>query len=150
MAKKSAKKKSKWAFRFDEMAELAEKLENMGGDLQKAVDTALKSTHEYITPQLASGIARHDFSGDTAATLEKSPRVEWATPLKARISIGFNLGEGGVPSIFLMWGTPKRKASKMPVDTAFKNSAFGPSVKREVAKLQREAMEAAVEAMKRS
>ena len=144
-----AKKKSKWAFRFDEMAALSERLENMGGDLQKAVDTALKSTHEYITPQLSSGIARHDFSGDTAETLERSPHVVWATPLKAKVSIGFNLKEGGIPSIYLMWGTPKRKASEMPVDIAFRNSAFGPKVKREVAKLQRGALEAAVEALKR-
>ena len=121
----------------------------MGGDLQKACDTALKSTHEYITPQLSSGIARHDLSGQTAGSLERAPHVVWETPLKAKVSIGFNLKEGGVPSIFLMWGTPKRKASKMPVDTAFKNSAFGPKVKREVARLQREALEAAVEAMQR-
>lgn len=148
MAKKG-KKKSKWAFRFDEMAELSEKLERMGGDLQKAVDTALKSTHEHITPQLSAGIARHNFSGDTAETLERAPHVEWVTPLKARVSIGFNLKEGGVPSIFLMWGTPKRRASKMPVDTSFRNAAFGPKVKREVAQLQREALEAAVEALTR-
>ena len=145
-----AKKKSKWAFRFDEMTDLAEKLERMGGDLQKAVDTALKSTHEYITPQLSAGIARHHASGDTAKTLEKTPHVEWVTPLKARVSVGFNLKEGGVPSIYLMWGTPKRKASEMPVDIAFRNAAFGPKVQREVARLQREALEAAVEALKRS
>lgn len=149
MAKKRAKKKSKWAFRFDEMTELAEKLENMGGDLQKACDTALKSTHEYITPNLASNIARHHYSGATERSLEKTPQVEWITPLHARVNVGFNLDKGGLPSVFLMWGTPKRRASKMPVDKMLKKAAFGSGVKREVAKLQREALEAAVEALKR-
>ena len=143
-------KRSKYSFNFKEFEELAYRLEDMGGDLQKACDTALISTHEYITPQLASGIARNSLSGDTGETLERAPHVVWETPLKAVVSIGFNLGAGGVPSIFLMWGTPKRKASQMPVDTAFKNSAFGPKVKREVAKLQREALEAVVESLKRS
>ena len=143
-------KRSKYSLNFKEFEDLAHRLEDMGGDLQKTCDAALVATHEYITPQLASGIARHNLSGNTGKSLENSPHVVWETPTKAKVSIGFNLAEGGVPSIFLMWGTPKRKASEMPVDIAFKNSAFGPKVKREVAKLQREALEAAVEALKRS
>lgn len=142
-------KKSKFAFNFEEMASLAEHIENMGGSLQKACDNALKATHEYITPQLSAGISRHHSSGDTEKSLEKAPRVVWETPLKARVSIGFNLADGGLPSVFLMWGTPKRKASQMPVDTALKNAAFGPKVKREVARLQREVLEAVVQELTR-
>lgn len=142
-------KRSKYSLNFKEFEELAYRIGEMGGNLQEACDKALKDTHEYITPQLSSGIARHDLTGDTGKSLERGPHVVWENPLKAKVSIGFNLEEGGVPSIFLMWGTPKRKAGEMPVDTAFKNAAFGPKVKREVAKLQREALEAVVESLKR-
>lgn len=142
-------KKSKFSFNFKEMQDLAERIENMGGDLQKACDNALRATHEYITPQLSAGIARHHSTGDTEGSLERAPRVEWVTPLKAQVKIGFNLSDGGLPSIFLMWGTPKRKASEMPVDTALKNAAFGPKVKREVARLQREALEAVLQELKK-
>lgn len=135
-------KRSTWAFRFDEMEALAAKIEAAEGSLEAAVEQALQSTHDFITPKLAAGIARHDFSGATKESLDKVPAVKWVTPLKAQVSIGFDLTAGGVPSIFLMWGTPRRKASEMPVDKAFRNSAFGPAVKREAAKLQREAMEA--------
>lgn len=135
-------KKSKWAFNFGEMEALAAKIEKMGGNLEEAVEDALQGTHDLITPKLAAGIARHDYSGRTGKSLDKAPAVTWKSPLVAQVNIGFDLTAGGVPSIFLMWGTPKRKASEMPVDKAFKNAAFGPAVKREVAKLQREALEA--------
>ena len=135
-------KKSKWAFRFDEMEALAAKIEKMGGSLEEAVEDALQGTHDLITPKLAQNIARHTVSGDTEKSLDKAPAVTWKNPLVAQVNIGFDLTSGGVPSIFLMWGTPKRKASEMPVDKKLKNAAFGPSVKREVAKLQREALEA--------
>lgn len=132
-------KKSKMAFNFKEMASLAERLEKLGGDLQKVCDDALKATHDYITPQLSSGIARHVETGVTQRSLEKTPRVVWLNPNKAQINIGFDLEDGGWPSIFLMWGTPK-----MAPDKSLKNAAFGPKVRREVARIQREALEEAV------
>ena len=135
-------KRSKYSFNFEEMEALAAKIEAAGGSLEAAVEKALQETNDFIAPKLAAGIARHDFSGETKGSLDRAPAVTWKTPLKAQVNIGFDLTAGGVPSIFLMWGTPRRKASEMPVDKAFRNAAFGPAVKREVAKLQREAMEA--------
>ncbi len=142
-------KKSKFAFRFDEMYDLADRIEKAGGNLQQAADKALRDTHDYITPQLSTGIARHTGgSGDTEKSLVRSPDVEWISPLKAQVNIGFDLADGGWPSIFLMWGTPKR-ASKMPVDIALRKAAFGPAVKREVARIQREALEAFLQTLTR-
>ena len=130
-------KKSKFAFNFKEFADLAERIENMGGNLEKACEEALIATHDLITPNLSSGIARHVDTGETKGSLERKPRIVWVNPHKAQVNIGFNLTEGGWPSIFLMWGTPK-----MAPDTALKNAAFGPKIRREVAKVQRETLEA--------
>lgn len=142
-------KKSKYAFRFDEMLSLADRIEKAGGDLQQAADKALRDTHDYITPQLSTGIARHTGgSGDTEESLVRSPKVEWITPLKAQVNIGFDLEDGGWPSIFLMWGTPKR-ASEMPVDIELRKAAFGPAVRREVAKIQKAALEAVLQTLTR-
>lgn len=131
-------KKSKMAFNFAEMEELAAKLESIGGDLQSACDKALHDTHDYITPRLSEGIAPHVDTGATKGSLEKSARVVWESPLKAVVNIGFDLSKGW-PSIFLMWGTPK-----MTPDANLKNAAFGPSVRREVANIQRKALEEAI------
>lgn len=130
-------KKSRFAFRFDEMTELAAKIEAAGANLQDAADEALKATHDYITPQLSSGIARHVQTGETRDSLENAPQVTWINPLLAQVNIGFDLADGGWPSIFLMWGTPKMKP-----DLTLRRAAFGPKVKREVAKIQRETLEA--------
>lgn len=137
-------KRSKLAFNFDEMAGLAEKLEKAGGNLQAAADRALKATHDYITPNLSGEIQRHVQSGDTKESLDKRGGVVWESPLKAHVNIGFNLEEGGLPSIFLMWGTPKMKP-----DTKLKNAAFGTKVKREVAAIQRQEMEKALQEITR-
>lgn len=130
-------KKSKFAFRFDEMLDLADRIEKAGGDLQQAADKALRDTHSYITSQLSTGISRHVVTGETRDSLVQTPKVEWITPLKAQVNIGFDLADGGWPSIFLMWGTPKMKP-----DVKLRKAAFGPAVKREVAKIQKGALEA--------
>ena len=137
-------KKSKFAFRFDEMYDLAARIEKAGGNLQQAADKALRDTHDYITPQLSTAIARHVQTGETRDALVQTPKVEWITPLKAQVNIGFDLGAGGWPSIFLMWGTPK-----MAPDIKLRKAAFGPSVKREVARIQREALEAFLQTLTR-
>lgn len=131
--------KSKMAFNFKEMADLADKLERVGGDLQKACDKALHDTHDFITPQLSGGIERHVDTGETQSSLERSAHVVWESPLKAVVNIGFDLEDGGWPSIFLMWGTPK-----MQPDLQLRKAAYGPKVRREVANIQRQALEEAI------
>ena len=137
-------KKSKFAFRFDEMYDLAAKIEKAGGSLQQAADEALRKTHDYITPQLNTGINRHVQTGETRDALVQAPNVEWVNPLLARVNIGFDLADGGWPSIFLMWGTPKMKP-----DIKLRKAAFGPAVKREVARIQKEALEAFLQRLTR-
>lgn len=138
------RKKSRFSFQFDEMEELASKIEAAGGDLQKAADSALKATHGYITPRLKSGISRHIQTGETKGSLVHAANVVWETPLKARVGIGFDLPGGGWPSIFLMWGTPK-----MQPDSDLRNAAYSPKVHRDVAKIQREALETVLQRLAR-
>lgn len=133
-------KKSKFAFNFEEMDSLVDKLNNAGGSMQEAADAALKATHAYITPNLESGINRHIQSGDTKRSLDDDGGVKWVNPIKARVDVGFNIKKGGLPSVFLMWGTPK-----MRPDSRLKNAAFGAKTKREVAAIQREEMEKAIQ-----
>lgn len=137
-------KRSKFAFNFKEFSELAERIEAAGGKLEDVCEEALIATHDLITPQLASGIVRHVQTGETQGALERSPHIEWLTPTKAQVNIGFDLLGGGWPSIFLMWGTPK-----MAPDTALKNAAFGPKIKRQVAEVQRETMEKVLQELTR-
>ena len=146
MAKRRGKSRSKFAFDYKAMDDLIEKLDRAGGNLPDAVDRTLKAAHGYITPGLKSGIARHHASGDTEKSLQTSGEVVWDTPLRAHIRIGFKISDGGLPSIFLMWGTPKHGAHPgTAADAKLKNAAFGAKVKREVAAIQREEFEKAIQ-----
>lgn len=140
MAKRRGKSKSKFSFDFQEFSELIEKLDKAGGNIPAAVESSLKAAHGYITPGLKSGIGRHRLTGDTEKSLQATGQVVWDTPLRAHIRIGFKISEGGLPSIFLMWGTPKMKP-----DTKLKAAAFGAKTKREVAEIQRQELEKALQ-----
>lgn len=129
-------RRSKFAFNFDAMLDLAERIEKAGGSLQEACDEALTQTSDYITRGLQQGITRHVRSGETKGSLRDSPSVRWESELVAYVDIGFDLENGGIPSIFLMWGTPK-----MAADAKLKNAAFGGKVKKEVARIQQEALQ---------
>ena len=150
MAKKGGKSKTMFSFDYEELGDLIEKFDKAGGDIPEAVERALKAAHAYITPRLKTEIARHHVSGDTEKSLQTSGNVVWDTPLRAHIRIGFRISEGGLPSIFLMHGTPKHgKHPGITADKKLKNAAFGAKIRREVAAIQREEIEKLLQAMRR-
>lgn len=104
--------KSKKAFgvQFDGFTELAQELEKLSGNLQDAIEESLGVIPEIVNPKLKSAIEKHEESGRTAKSLVEKPKVEW-DGLKASISVGFDIDEGGLASIFLMYGTAKHAPS---------------------------------------
>lgn len=99
--------------------------------LIEAIKGALIESHNYITPMLKQQIEKHRRTGITENSLEETPRVTVEGD-KIYMPLGFNLSNGGLASLFLMYGTPK-----MPPDTALYDAIFGDNVKKEVAKIQR-------------
>lgn len=105
--------KSKKAFgvQFDGFTELAQELEKLSGNLQDAIEESLEVIPKIVNPKLKSAIGKRDGgSGRTADSLVEKPKVEW-DGLKASISVGFDIDNGGLASIFLMYGTAKHAPS---------------------------------------
>ena len=117
---------------FAGMDEIIAQYQEMGGNADKAVESALKATHALVTPKLQSAIAPHKQSGDTEGSLSRSPEIEW-DGTKAAVPVGFKIRDGGLPSIFLMYGTPKMKP-----DTALYNAIYGAAILRAVSEKQAE------------
>lgn len=136
--------RAKLKLEFEGMQELTKAINDAGGNVQEAADRALKATHAYITPKLESRMALHHQTGETVGSLQKTADIEWEGTSKASVKVGFKIRDGGLPSIFLMWGTPKRKKSKMPRDVVLYTAAFGQSTKQEVAAIQQQEMEKAL------
>ena len=72
---------------------------------------ALTETHKVVTPKLQSAIKKHHRSGDTERSLVLQPRINVEYPYVS-ISVGFDIENGGLPSIWLMHGTPRQKPDK--------------------------------------
>ena len=115
---------------FAGFEEMAERLDKLGGDLKKTTEKALIETHKLLTPKVEEAFRKHDvkYSHSTMKSLKKDSKVEW-NGSTAEIGVGFKISEGGFPSIFIMYGTPR-----MQPDKKLYNSIYGN--KKKVKELQ--------------
>lgn len=122
---------NKFSLNFDGFLDLAKKVDALqDGALQKATENALKATDDYVTAEVEKAVAssKYNFArtGKTKASIDQDKTVEWQGT-KAISKAGFNISHGGLPSVFLMYGTPHIKA-----DTKLKAAAKGTGKHRKV------------------
>lgn len=112
----------KMRLEFTGFEEYAERLDKLGGDLKKTTEKALIETHKLLTPKVEEAFRRHDvkYSHDTMKSLKKDARVEWDGSVAA-IGVGFKISEGGFPSIFIMYGTPRMQPDKKVYNSIYGN-----------------------------
>ena len=112
----------KMRLEFAGFEEMAERLDKLGGDLKKTTEKALVETHKLITPKVEEAFRKHDvkYSHDTMKSLKKDPKVEW-NGSTAEIGVGFKISEGGFPSIFIMYGTPRMQPDKKVYNSIYGN-----------------------------
>lgn len=131
--------KSKFGIQFDGFAELMEQYDKLDGDLREVTADCLKAAHDIVTPKISADIVKHHRTGLTEKSIEKNSRVNWDGET-ASIDVGFNLKNGGMPSIFLMYGTPRMKK-----DTKLYNDIYGSAVKKQIAERQEEILMNAIQ-----
>lgn len=130
-------KKNKIGLQFDGFEELIEKLDKLSGDLKATTEEALQKSHAYVTPKITAAMDKHHRTGETEGAIVVHSPVEW-NGMTAEIQVGFDLEQGGMPSIFLMYGTPKH-APNHPGTNADKelyNAIYSNKTKKEVGQIQ--------------
>ena len=135
----------KISINFKGFEEYAEKLEGLGGDLRAAVDEALTESYEYVTRNLEADMKKHYLTGETERSILRDSKVEWNGNI-GEIKVGFDIKNRGLPSVFLMYGTP-RHAPGHPGTTADKqlyDDVYGSSTKRKISKIQKDIFEKAL------
>lgn len=130
---------AKFSIEFDELKQLANQLEELAGKngVIEATERALIATDDYVTAEVDKAVANSKFnfdrSGTTKKSIDRERKVEW-NGTTATAKAGFSISKGGLPSIFLMYGTPKIKP-----DTNLKNAAKGQGIHRDkIHKIQQE------------
>ena len=122
--------KNKMSLEFDGFIQLSEKLLKLGGDLEGVTEKALKKSFDAVTPGIEAAIEPHKLTGKTQSTLRRTGDVKWTGTI-AEVPVGFDISGGGLPSIFLMYGTPHMKP-----DRKLYNSIYGAKTKKKVKELQ--------------
>lgn len=122
--------KAKLSIDFTAFAAQAERLEKVGGNLQETVDDILEQSKDLVNSQLHAEMIKHHRTGKTELSIRDNARVEWEGTT-AKVSVGFDIANGGLPSIFLMYGTPR-----MQKDQNLYNAVYGTSTKRRIKELQ--------------
>lgn len=128
---------------------LAKQIEDVGGSVKKASEDALKETHRIVTDKLEqimvpSNMPDHGvyWTGRTRESIVRQPTVTW-NGTKASVDVGFDIENGGLTSIFLMYGTPRMK----PVPGLY-DAIYGKATQTEIIEAQTRILhEAIYEAM---
>jgi len=119
--------------------DLMSDLDKLGGDLNQVTTEALEKSHAYVTPNIHQAMKKHYRTGRTEKSIEDSGKVTW-TGNVASVDVGFDIANGGLASVFLMYGTPKMKK-----DTKLYNSIYGSATKKKLAEIQEEIILGAID-----
>ena len=104
---------AKIAVEFAGFDAVLKKLNQLEADTKKITENALQKSFDIVTQKAAAAIAKPNLpaggrysSGRTEASLLRSMNVTW-TGTEASAPVGFDISNGGLPSIFMMYGTPR-------------------------------------------
>lgn len=127
------------SFEFPMFDTLRKQLEEIGGNaLDNAVETALIESHKFVTNQLEAAIKPYHRTGKTESTLDRVPEVVKAGT-EYYTDVGFDINAGGLPSIFLMYGTQVHGQPHIQPDRNLFNAIYGSATKKRVAEIQEQA-----------
>lgn len=126
-------------------AEYAERLDKLGGDIQEVVDQILQNAHSMVTDDVERAMQKHNKSGDTSRSILRDSKVEWSGTV-ASINVGFDISNGGLPSIFLMYGTPKHEPGHpgTDADQALYDAIYGKQQAKRMQEMYTKTMERAI------
>ena len=123
--------KNKIGLMFEGFDETIQRLKELEGDLKTTTEDALKASQAIIAENAKVAIEKHVRSGKTKTSVITDGAVEWEG-FTASIPVGFDIKNGGLPSVFLMYGTPR-----MAKDPDVYNAVYGKKTRERVQQTQR-------------
>lgn len=137
--------KKKMTVDFAELDVYRKRLDEIGGGAtERAFENALKDSRKVVAQNLTAAMAQHNETGKTAKSIIQNSPVEWTGDV-ASIDVGFDISDGGLPSIFLMYGTKLHGQPHITPDRNLYNAVYGAKVRKDIVKIQQQAFEKAIE-----
>ena len=137
--------KNRIGLQFSGFEEMAARLDELQGDLQRTTEEALIKSKEVVTAKLLEATNKANYpaqgkysTGRTRQSIDTTKNVTWQGTT-AEIDVGFDLEKSGLTSIFLMYGTPR-----MAKVQAIYDAVYGSRVKAEIKRVQKETFDAAI------
>lgn len=111
--------------------ELMNKLNRI--DAKKIAEEALRKGHEIITARAQASEAHYPqggrySSGRTAKSLQINANIIW-NGTEGSVPVGFDIKRGGLPSIFMMYGTPRYMKVQPMYDAFYSSQVEGEVIK---------------------
>lgn len=134
-------RKNKMEIDFEGFDVLKKQLDEIGGNAtERAVESALKASQNLVAKNVSAAMQSHNKTGDVAKSIINGTPVEW-TGDTATISVGFKISQGGLPSIFLMYGTQVYGQPHVKPDKNLYDAVYGTAVKKQIREIQKQAFE---------
>lgn len=120
---------------FSGIDKMIEDMHKMGANVKEVSETALKKSRDYINKNLETAMIPHNRSGETLKSLKDAP-IEWSGTV-AKIPVGFDIKNGGLPSIFLMYGTKVYGTPRVKKDMKLYKAIYGKATKEKVQEIMK-------------
>lgn len=114
-----AKKTTHRNINFYGSSDLLKKIEAAAGSIEKSVETALRKSSEKPKKEMLNYMGKHRRSGATEESFRET--FERGKDGKFIYKLGFDIKKGGLPALFLNYGTPKIPPSFF-IDNALENN----------------------------
>lgn len=132
---------------FRGLDEYLKKLSKVENAAKLVAEKALRASFDIVQDKAEIAVQKANLpaggkysTGDTEKSLKKQAEISWSGT-EASMSVGFNISKGGLPSIFMMYGTPTYMKNQALYDAFYGEQTEG-QVAKEQAEIFREAMEA--------
>lgn len=121
---------------FSGIDKMIEDLHKIGANVKEVTEVALKKSRDYVNEKAYKAMISHNRSGETIKSIIPAP-IEWNGTV-AKVPVGFSVKEGGLPSIFLMYGTKVYGTPRVKKDTKLYKAIYGKETKAKVEEIMRE------------
>jgi len=147
-------KRRHWGIEFNGFKEYAERLDKLDGDLKQITEECLEFIPDMVNPGLISAIDKHERTGKTRKSIIEGQKVEWNGNCGS-IQVGLKISNGGLPALFLMYGTKphtpcnqfgRQKGTNPGIDAdeEIYDALWGRKINNKIHKKQKEIFEKAI------